>query len=68
MASRSKSSIFLHVVEEEQCGMMDIRLVTQGTKKCIENARRPGTGSMMRLIINEESDFLRKKKLLRLRC
>ena len=35
--------------------------VTQGTKRSINNARRPGRGSMMRPTINEESDCLRKK-------
>ena len=35
--------------------------VTQGTKESIDNARRPGRGSMMRPTINEESDCLRKK-------
>ena len=36
---------------------------TQGTKGSINNARRPGRGSMMRPTINEESDCLRKKNL-----
>ena len=39
--------------------------VTQGTKGSIDNARRPGRGSMMRPTINEESDCLRKKILQR---
>jgi hypothetical protein len=39
--------------------------VTQGTKRSIDNARRPGRGSMMRPTINEESDCLRKKNLQR---
>jgi hypothetical protein len=37
--------------------------VTQGMKKSIDNAQRPGRGSMMRPTINEESDCLRKKNL-----
>jgi hypothetical protein len=39
--------------------------VTQGTKRSINNARRPGRGSMMSPTINEESDCLRKKYLRR---
>jgi hypothetical protein len=35
------------------------------TKRSINNARRPGRGSMMRPTINEESDCLRKKNLRR---
>ena len=35
--------------------------VTQDTKRSIDNARRPGHGSMMCPTINEESDCLRKK-------
>jgi hypothetical protein len=35
--------------------------VTQGMKRSIDNAQRPGRGSMMRPTINEESDCLRKK-------
>ena len=38
--------------------------VTQGMKRSIDNAQRPGRGSMMRPTINEESDCLRKKNLL----
>jgi hypothetical protein len=65
MASRSKSFIFLHVDEEEQHveisdGYMVHQWVTQGTKESIDNARRPGRGSMMRPTINEESDCLRE--------
>jgi hypothetical protein len=41
--------------------------VTQGTKGSIDNARRPERGRMMRPTINEESDCLRKKNLLRRR-
>ena len=39
--------------------------VTQGMKRSIDNAQRPGRGSMMRPTINEESDCLRKKNLRR---
>ena len=39
--------------------------VTQGTNGSIDNAWRPGRGSMMRPTINEESDCLRKKNLRR---
>jgi hypothetical protein len=68
MASRSKSSIFLHVVEEEQRGVMVIYSVPVGYAgyegiKLIDNARRPGRGSMMCPTINEESNCLRKKLL-----
>jgi hypothetical protein len=35
------------------------------TKGSIDNARRPGRGSMMRPTINEESDCLRKNNLRR---
>ena len=54
------------MVEEEQRGVMDIYAgvvvgYTQGTKESIDNARRPGRGSMTRPTINEESDCLRKK-------
>jgi hypothetical protein len=35
------------------------------TKGSINNARRPGRGSVMRPTINEESDCLRKKNLRR---
>jgi hypothetical protein len=35
------------------------------TKRPIDNARRPGRGSMMRPTINEETDCLRKKNLPR---
>ena len=37
--------------------------VTQGMKRSIDNAQRPGRGSMMRPTINEESDCPRKKNL-----
>jgi hypothetical protein len=37
------------------------------TKGSIDNARRPGRGSMMRPTINEESDSLREKNLRRRR-
>jgi hypothetical protein len=37
------------------------------TKGSIDNARRPGRGSMMRPTINKESDCLRKKNLRRRR-
>jgi hypothetical protein len=37
------------------------------TKGSIDNARRPGRGSMMRPTINEESDSLRGKNLRRRR-
>jgi hypothetical protein len=68
MVLRSKSSIFLPVVEEEQRAVMVIYIVyqwvTQGTKGSIDNMQRPGRGSMMRPTINEESDCLRKKVLV----
>ena len=41
--------------------------VTQGTKGSINNAQRPGRGSMMLPTINEESDCLRGKNLRRRR-
>jgi hypothetical protein len=44
-------------------GYMVHQWVTQGTRRSIDNARRPGRGSMMRPNINEESDCLRKKNL-----
>ena len=37
-------------------GYMVHQWVTQGTKGSMDNARRPGCGSMMRPTINEESD------------
>jgi hypothetical protein len=61
MASRSKSFIFLHVVEEEQRGCMVHQWVTQGTNGLIDNARRPERASMMRPTINEESTVYGKK-------
>ena len=48
-------------------GYMVHQWVTQGTKGSIDNARRPERGRMMRPTINEESDCLRKKNLLRRR-
>ena len=68
MASRSKSFIFLHVDEEEQHmeisdGYMVHQWVTQGTNESIDNARRPGRGSMMRPTINEESDQSRSPSM-----
>ena len=44
-------------------GYMVQEWVTQGMKRSIDNAQRPGRGSMMRPTINEESDCLRKKIL-----
>jgi hypothetical protein len=41
--------------------------VTRGTKGSIDNAQRPGRGSMMRPTINEEFDCRRKKNLRRRR-
>jgi hypothetical protein len=46
-------------------GYMVHQWVTRGTKGSIDNAQRPGRGSMMRPTINEESDCLRKKNLHR---
>ena len=39
--------------------------VMQGTKGSIDNARRPGRGSVMRPTISEESDCLWGKNLRR---
>jgi hypothetical protein len=60
------------MVEEEQRGVMVIYSVPVGYEgyegiKLIDNARRPGRGSMMCPTINEESDCLRKKIVILLR-
>ena len=63
MASRSKSFIFLHVVEEEQRGVMDI-WCTSGLRRDPSITRGGLDASQsMRPTINEESDCLRTKKL-----
>jgi hypothetical protein len=62
MASRSKSSIFLHVVEEEKRGVMDISC-TSGLRRVrrIDRQRARGGLNANDASIMEESDCLRKK-------